>query len=252
MAKSSKPSKSSKSKSSRSKSSRSSKAKGDEGQLRKAMIEYFTRENRPFNNTNLVDGLAGMFTRTAVVKMMDVLADEGVLTKKMYKKQKIYVISQDNLPQLSEEELAEVDASIAELQAEVEDLDSALVNLAGRNKALEAMPTNEALQAELSALREEYASKSAKLEKLELSDREMLSRDDLNKLANVYAEAHKTWKKRKRIIKDCVDLLAENSGKKPAALLELMGVETDEEVGVDIKAMPVPEPPKKKRKLLGR
>lgn len=43
------------------------------------------------------------------------------------------------------------------------------------------------------------------------------------------------WRKRKRMCNDIVDQVLENVNKKPKELMEEMGIETDADVGVDIK-----------------
>ena len=217
-------------------------------ELRIDMIEYFTRENRPFNNTNVIDGLAGKYKKTEVQRMMDKLADEGVLVMKQYKKQKIYVVNQETLPKFDEEEMAAIDGRIAVLAEEASALDAELAELSGRNRELESAMSNEALAAALDGLRTEAETKRAKLAGLEAGSVEVLSVEDIDKLNAKYALCYKAWKKRKRMVKDCVDLLADNSGKKSSVLYEEMGIETDEEVGVKIEDLPAPEPPRKRQK----
>ena len=45
----------------------------------------------------------------------------------------------------------------------------------------------------------------------------------------------KAWRERKRQATEVIDLLCEESGKKPKVMLEMIGVETDADAKVDIK-----------------
>ena len=214
------------------------------------MIAYMRRENRPFNHKNVVDGLAGKYGTALVKRTLARLAEEGTLKVKQYKKALIYVVNQDSFDKPSDEELAAMDVQIKELKEEISALDSDIVNLAGRNKFLNDQMSNEDLAADVERLREEAEAKRAKLESLQSSDRELLTEAAIDKLEILYRNAHRAWKKRKRMVKDCIDLICDQSGKKPKDMMEVMGIETDEEVGVDYATLPPPTRPKKRQKTL--
>jgi hypothetical protein len=48
------------------------------------------------------------------------------------------------------------------------------------------------------------------------------------------ADYEKAWRKRKRIVKDIMDTILENSEMTKKKLIEAMGIETDEDAGVSL------------------
>lgn len=206
------------------------------------------QQNRPFNVQNIVDAFQAQgIKKTQTQRILDDLVADGTLIMKAYGKVKIYCANQAHFEKLSEDEMASMADRIAELGEKVKAIDGELSGLTSTNRALLATPSNANLASSLGAATDELGKKQASLAKLQSGNVRLISRDELQALQNKLAGAVKIWRKRKRAAMDMIGELAEGMDKKPAALMEEIGLEADEDVGVAIDDFVVQPPTKRPR-----
>ena len=61
--------------------------KGKDAQAGAVILEYLTKQNRPYSATDVHSNLHNMFGKTAVVKTLEALVAEGKIKSKAYNKQ---------------------------------------------------------------------------------------------------------------------------------------------------------------------
>ena len=76
----------------------------------RAVQDYMIKQNRPYSLQNVIDNMHGKVPRKICQTVLDALTDQKVLQMKEYGKAKLYLANQDNFPEPSPEELAQLDA----------------------------------------------------------------------------------------------------------------------------------------------
>jgi archaellum component FlaC len=71
------------------------------------------KQNRPYSILNVIDNLHGRIPRKICQEVLDKLTEEKHLVLKEYGKVLIYLINQDKFPEVSKDDLAELDKEIA-------------------------------------------------------------------------------------------------------------------------------------------
>ncbi|POM74770.1 Pairing protein 2 family protein, partial [Phytophthora palmivora] len=154
------------------------------------------------------------------------------LVSKTYGKAKIYYLNQKNLPVPSEEERLALEEQIktvtADCAASEQQLKSAEATLAG----VTAQISDADLDAALKQLDEEAAVLEKKIETMDQPGRAPVSPGRKDALKRKFTTYRTAWVARKRIAMDGVNQIADGMEKKPKAVLDLVGVETDEEAGI--------------------
>lgn len=197
------------------------------------ILAYLNEKNRPysaqdvFNNLQKQHGLG----KTAVVKAMEHLAQDGKIKEKTYGKQKIYFADQSQFRDVNDEDLKAMDKQISELCAEVQTLTQSCRQLDTELKELNSSLTTEEMVAEIQELKAECSGYRARLEKIKSATNHVTpeEKDKVYKERDVYV---KEWKKRKRLASDMMNAILEGYPKSKKEFLEEVGVETDEDCKV--------------------
>ena len=93
--------------------------------------------------------------------------------------------------------------------------------------------TNEEASAELQRVQDVNAGLRERLQKLQ-SNQTVISAEDKAKVVQFHSSAVTQWRKRKRMASDVLDSVLEGWPKTKQSLLEEIGVDTDESIGVSI------------------
>lgn len=208
------------------------------------VLSFVNEQNRPLNSQNVADALQKFsLKKTAVQKALDALADSGQISFKEYGKQKIYLARQDQFNIPNGEELEEMKKANIKLQEELADQKKAISEVESEVRGLQSNLTLA-----------EIKSKEAKLQRengclvfLQVQEME----EKLNKLRNgvilvkpedkkiieeSFSEKVNQWRKRKRMFKELWDNITENSPKDQKEFKEELGLEYDEDVGVNLQS----------------
>lgn len=221
------------------------KGSAERGADPKGVVEEFVRnQNRPLNCQNAVDALQKYGIKKAVVqKSLDALVSEGTLTQKDYGKQKIYMLRQDNLPNLSPEETKELEEKVKKLQDTVKQESEVVGKLEqSLNQASNALSDEELARRieELAAENEEMKERLAKIKESQT----LVPDAEKKNIVKAFDEALNAWKKRKRMVNDIVDPILENVSKKPKQFYQDVGIETDTEIGIELRDIEALRPKK--------
>ncbi|KAK6311618.1 hypothetical protein J4Q44_G00172820 [Coregonus suidteri] len=206
--------------------------KKDNGGLT-VIFAYINEKNRPYSAQDVFSNLQKQhgLGKTAVVKAMEQLAQEGKIKEKTYGKQKIYFADQAQFAELSEADLKAMDSHISDLSTQVEAVSQGCRQLDAELKELNSSLTTEEMMSEIQELKAECSGYRERLEKIKSATNHVTPEQK----EKVYKEKHlyvKEWKKRKRLASDMMGSILEGYPKTKKQFLEEVGVETDEDCKV--------------------
>ncbi len=169
-------------------------------------------------------------------KILDQFADEGKLVGKLYGKAKIYHLNQEGLSAADPSVTQALDEKIAALSSKIAELKPEQAALQHSCNLLEAAPTLEEALSKHAKLKKENDEKEARLQVL-AKEAGAIKTADLDKIKNKFMFNLKEWRRRRRACDEMMDMYLDNVTKTKKAFIKEMGIETDEEYKVDLKAM---------------
>ncbi|KAL7411796.1 Tat binding protein 1-interacting [Mrakia frigida] len=170
-------------------------AKGDEAE--DMVLKYLKKVNRPYASTDISANLKQAVSKAAAQKALLSLSDKGLLTKKDYGKQTVFVYPQEAAGDSAESSLADLDA---ELQALVEPLEEAkkrASKLQTEVNALKSTPTTDDLEIEIEELNKTNATHLSHLEPLR-AGAQPISPEDLKAADAIWTKERAEWVKRRK------------------------------------------------------
>lgn len=200
------------------------------------MLKFVNKQNRPLNSQNVADALQKYnLKKTAVQKALDTLSDSGQISFKEYGKQKIYVARQDQFNILNSEELDQMKKDNSKLQEELGNQKKAMGEVEAEIRALQSNLTLEQIRSKEAKLKIEVKEMEGKLTTLR-EGTTLMKPEDRKAVEDAYSNKISQWRKRKRIFKDLWGLITENMPKDLKEFKEELGVEYDEDVGVNLQS----------------
>ncbi|KAK6921765.1 Homologous-pairing protein 2, winged helix domain [Dillenia turbinata] len=210
-------------------------------------LRIIIQQNRPLNSQNVADSLQKFnLKKAAVQKALDVLADSGRISFKEYGKQKIYLARQDQFKIPNSEELGKMKEDNATLQQELGDVKKSISEVEGEIKTLRSNLTLQQIHDKEAKLRAEVEGMEEKLAKLR-EGVTLVRPEDRKHVEQMFVDRISQWRKRKRMFKDMWDAITENSPKDLKEFKEELGLEYDEDVGVNLQSFADMMPDSKKR-----
>ncbi|KAL1922338.1 uncharacterized protein VTP21DRAFT_9877 [Calcarisporiella thermophila] len=199
-------------------------AKGDDAE--NTVLEYLRKQNRPYSATDVFNNLHGAVAKTAIQKILNALNEKGEVSSKTYGKQTVYVISQDQFENPSQEDFDRMDGEIEELKkqiAEVKDQNKQLQStLSGLNSSL----TNDQIEERLKELAAENAKNEERLATLR-SGAKPISQEERERINKAFETNRQLWRSRKRLFNDIWSAVTEHFPGNPKELMEEIGIEQD-------------------------
>eukprot|EP00092_Neocalanus_flemingeri_P026426 GFUD01028644.1.p1 GENE.GFUD01028644.1~~GFUD01028644.1.p1 ORF type:complete len:212 (-),score=90.51 GFUD01028644.1:69-704(-) len=199
----------------------------------KAVLEYLTTANRPYSTNDVFLNLHKEHGKPAVQRVIDQLVAENKLKLKLNGKQSCYFVNQDTLATCSEEELAMLDTKCKEVDDQVKKVGDNVRQTEAKLRSLNSSLTDSQAREEVDKIVEENRQLADRLSKLE-NNQEVISAEDKAKISVMHSTTVTLWKKRKRMATEVLDSVLESWPKSKQSLMEEVGVDTDESVGVKI------------------
>ncbi|KAG7032097.1 Homologous-pairing protein 2-like protein, partial [Cucurbita argyrosperma subsp. argyrosperma] len=211
------------------------------------VLNFVNEQNRPLNSQNVADSLQKFnLKKTGVQKALDALADSGRISFKEYGKQKIYLARQDQFKIPNSEELTQMKEANAKLQQHLSEQKKAITQVEEEIRTLQSNLTLKEMREKEAMLRKEVKELEEKLETLR-GGVTLVSPEDRKAIEQIYSEKLGQWRKRKRMFKDIWDVITENSPKNLKDFKEELGIEYDEDVGVNLQSFSDMLPQNRKR-----
>lgn len=202
------------------------------------VLTYLKNSGRPYsandvhNNLQKDTGLG----KTAVQRALDLLVQEEKIREKTYGKQKIYFPNHET-GDVSAEETEQLEARVAALAAERQELSASVRQLESKLSGLNSGKSTVELRADAKELKNECELMNQKLQVLK-SGAGGVDPTVSRKLKQKHTKLVIEWRKRKRLAMDMIDAILESCPKPKKALMEEMDIETDEDAGVSIPKLP--------------
>ncbi|XP_046893788.1 homologous-pairing protein 2 homolog [Hypomesus transpacificus] len=199
------------------------------------ILDYLNEKNRPYSAQDVFGNLQKQhgLGKTAVVKALEQLAQEGKIKEKIYGKQKIYFADQAQFTEVSETDLKAMDSQVSELSTKVQAVTQDCRQLETELKQLNSSLTTADMMSEIQQLKAECSGYRERLEKIKSATNHITpeEKEKVYKDRNLYV---KEWKKRKRLASDMISAILEGYPKSKKQFLEEAGVETDEDCKVAV------------------
>ncbi|XP_004345612.1 hypothetical protein CAOG_06022 [Capsaspora owczarzaki ATCC 30864] len=203
------------------------------------ILDYLNKQNRPYSAIDIFNNLHGAVGKTAVTKALASLTAGEKIIEKEYGKQHVYCPRQDQFEIPDEAELDQLDQTIDELRDQLREESAACKALEGDVKVSGASMKTVDIIARVAALRTKNAANMERLEKLKTGTK-LVSSAEIARVKKNYTTAHTAWRSRKKMCMNVIDQVMESYPKPKAHLIDLVKMETDEEVGVNFASMPAP------------
>ncbi|KAJ1627504.1 Tat binding protein 1-interacting protein-domain-containing protein [Pavlovales sp. CCMP2436] len=209
-------------------------AESDAGAL---VAAHLLARNKPLNSQMISDGLLGdghKVSKPLVEKQLATLVEAGTISAGEWGKAKLWWPNQERISATDDDE---IDAKIAALQARLP-----AIKAAGLAKAKEVgersrLPSFTLLGEHLAdeeraceALRTRIAARE---EKEKSGPNKSFTPAEAKKIRSQHEKLTKEWGRRKLMLREKLQEYCEASGKKMPALVEEIGIELDEDLGVD-------------------
>lgn len=202
------------------------------------VFKYLAQANRPYSANDVTQNLLNEHSKAQVTKALEQLAQDGRVMEKENGKQKVYCALQGGDGDAASKEdvareLAELDASIASVTANLRAVEQQVRESDATLRKLTEGPTTEEAAAEVAAMEVRVQRLRSKL--ADLTDNCLkVSPEDRRRVAREHETMMREYRKRKRLCNDILEKIMEGYKGKKAELLEEAGVETDEEAGVKL------------------
>ncbi|KAK6470223.1 homologous-pairing protein 2-like protein isoform X1 [Huso huso] len=199
------------------------------------ILNYLNVKNRPYSAQDVFGNLQKQhgLGKTAVVKAMELLAQQGKIREKVYGKQKIYFADQSQFTDVSDTELKSMDGKISELNSQIQGVQQDCRQLDAELRGLNSSMTTKELISEIEELKKECVESKQRLERIKNATNHVTP-EEKEKVYKERSQFVREWKKRKRLTNDIMDAVLEGYPKSKKQFLEEVGIETDEDCKVTV------------------
>nr|CBY93773.1 putatuve hop2 protein [Oehlia diaphana] len=158
------------------------------------------------DDADVSNNLHGAITKSVAQKVLNALAVKSEVRQKVYGKQSVYVINQEQFESPSQEELNDMDSKIEELKKEVDKYKEKNRQLTSELAALNNSLTNEQCEERLKVLTEQNRKYEERLKELQ-SGTKQFSVDDAKRIDEKFEKNRKFWRQRKRMFDEIVSTI---------------------------------------------
>ncbi|CAG2101962.1 unnamed protein product [Medioppia subpectinata] len=200
---------------------------------------YLSKTNRPFSGNDVFNNMNSKdskLSKTAVFKALEDLSAKEKIIEKLNGKQKIYFPLQDNFEAVDDQQLKQLDQQLDQLGKEFNQVDDEHKHKASKLSAIKSGQTLAQISEQLSELKAQTSEMEERMKCID-SKAKGLDPKANHKLKNERQKLVTDWRKRKRMATNMVDMILESYPKPKKAFIEEIGLETDEQLKVDLPQM---------------
>lgn len=209
----------------RTKGAKKAEASEPESGEEAAVLTYMQEQNRPYSFQNIFDNLKGQIKKTSGLKATEHLVSLGKLLAKDFGKARLYLLNQSLLPAPDQATLDHLDEAIHLKTQELLEIKQDVRTNTQLLRDLSSQMTDEQLAQALTHLRTEIAHKREQVAQIESGQVPQVS-SSARAEAEQELQAAKAFEvKRRRLAKDMLGALAENSEMKLAELRVKIGLD---------------------------
>ncbi|CBJ27185.1 TBPIP domain containing protein [Ectocarpus siliculosus] len=197
-----------------------------------AVSDYMLQSNRPYSYINVFDNLRKKIPKAMVQKLLDELVRDGTLKLQEYGKARIYYANQDALPNgagdASADKMRTLDQEAKTLTSQLEIVSKQEQQTRARASSLSCQPTDDELTKKLANCAQELEQAEARNGAAKGQGRSVAA-GGMKTAKQSFNKFRALWVTRKRNAMDVVDMIADGMEKKPKVVMEMLGVEPDED-----------------------
>jgi len=189
------------------------------------VFTYMKNQNRPYIVNDVFLNLQKSIPKTTLVRIMDQLATEAKLTKKMYAKSSIYCINQDLLPVPPTEQIAEAKETLKTKEEKLKELKQQL-------REQKKVKSERDAVVNLSEKLDKLKVEKARLTSATKSDKSTTGGFDVNlaiKLKTRCVKLLAQWRQRQTKTFEIVDAVMDQYPKSKSDFIDEVGLELDTE-----------------------
>ncbi|XP_031328048.1 homologous-pairing protein 2 homolog [Photinus pyralis] len=198
-----------------------------------AIYNFLKDQNRPFSANDVLENVGKEYGKAAVQKTLDGLVEKGKIFEKLYGKQRIYCVTQEE---------NQVGEGVRQFDQKIHGLTENLKRVA--NELQTKMTDLQALQGKITTAEAKRQRDEKRDEILHIQNKLKALQDEPNpitaeqkiKIESEHEKHLKEFRKRKRMCMDILNSILENYPKTKKHLFEEVGVETDEDVGFKVES----------------
>ncbi|KAK9511170.1 hypothetical protein O3M35_005782 [Rhynocoris fuscipes] len=192
-----------------------------------AVLKYLKDTNRPYSANDIVQNMHKEYTKGQIQKSLDELVADGSIFEKVYGKQKVYCVKQEDMViDAADDELNELNSKISSTTEALKNLKAELTTVESSLKTLLTEPTTEEAIKEINQLKEENGKLQEKIKVLKEST-DLVPEKEKTAVLNKKTKYLNDYRKRKRICMSIINEILENYPKSKKVLLEEIGIEQD-------------------------
>ncbi|KAF9915716.1 hypothetical protein BX616_005552 [Lobosporangium transversale] len=210
-----------------------SKTGGDKSE--KVVLDYLTKQNRPYGVMDIITNLHGAITKAECQRALNTLVDKELVTTKLYGKQAIYVVRQDLIDITPPEEIVVIEQETAKLQNQIAQAKAKNKELTSELHALNCSLTTEQIIGKLDQIANKNKQLAQHLSMLR-TGAQLISTEEKQRVAKELERHRRLWSERRRLFKDMFANVTESLPGKPKELLEELDIDTQDPF--DINANP--------------
>ncbi|KDR15309.1 homologous-pairing protein 2 homolog [Zootermopsis nevadensis] len=198
------------------------------------VLEYLRVQNRPYSTNDIFNNLHEEIKKPTVQKALDHLAKTGAIIEKAYGKQKVYVVKQEDTNVKNfEQELQDLDSKFNEISQKLASAEQELKSNEKLLCDLQSAPTTNAAECEQKLLESRIEVLKAKFDNIS-KNTVNISESDSKQKQKDHESNVKELRKRRRLCMDIIESILEFYPNSKRALLDEVGIETDEDVGMPL------------------
>uniref|UniRef100_A0A8C4PW82 Homologous-pairing protein 2 homolog n=1 Tax=Eptatretus burgeri TaxID=7764 RepID=A0A8C4PW82_EPTBU len=174
-------------------------SKAKEATASTMILKYLNVQNRPYSAQDITANLQREhgFGKTAVIKALEQLAEDGSIKEKLYGKQKVYFANQEQFPAVSEEQLNKLDEKVIRLSQDLQKSQQACRDLDADFHSLSSAMTTTEAESVAADLREECRTLQERLDKIHESSSNVttVEKEEATDLISAILEGYPNTKK---------------------------------------------------------
>ena len=192
------------------------------------MLAYVNQHNRPFNSTNVGDGLAKQGVKKALAeRYLTQLAESGKISVKEAGKQKVYFALQPETDPAGAENLKRQENHLAEMTRTLAEERSGLDATTRALRDAESAMSVKDMKAKTVAMQADIAALEATLVPLRAKKTPVVSEAQRTALENAFLKSMELWSTRRRQFRDAYDGILEATGGNSKSFSDELGLELD-------------------------
>jgi hypothetical protein len=198
------------------------------------ILKYMIISNRPYSTNNISDNLKGKYKKKQLLEILSLLSNKNYLLKKTYGSD-VYLVNQEILPKIKEEEIVNQVKAIAEQEERLKNLRQENLRLASELKMWKQMHSEAQLVEMCKEKKGKIKEKLKKIEKFKGDVCEKIGTDVMLSMIKQYEDNRKKYLRMKKTNSNVIEMFSDAMNMKKDEFIESNGIEDVSDLIVGLK-----------------